>query len=374
MPNTFKFFLTLIISCVLAVNAFAQQALRVEHFVRIKGQEEAEIHQFGIVSGLNGTGDDVKTYSPLQHAIMRQLANSGMPVPGSDVKGIASTRNSALVEVTVRIPGTGARSGEMLDCTVVSIGGAKSLAGGVLSPTMLSTIFQQDENSLIQGVASGKITIPQTASPGVGHIVNGCRLTADFLNPYIEHGLLTLAIKKEHAYPNMANRIAEAINNAPNVRALSDAPAKAINSHSVVVPVPAVSFADPMDFVAQVLNAEVMDAPRPLPRVMINERAGIISIDDSVEVKPTALTYRNIVADMEPALAPGEQEQFPRQFLDVDSNLKFRQMSGENATNLKLKALQATLNALKATDQEVIAIIKVLHAQGAIVGDVVFMD
>jgi len=368
MPNTFKFFLTLIISCVLAVNAFAQQALRVEHFVRIKGQEEAEIRQVGIVSGLNGTGDDVKTYSPLQHAIMRQLANSGMPVPGSDVKGIASTRNSALVEVTVRIPGTGARSGEMLDCTVVSIGCAKSLAGGVLSPTMLSTIFQQDENSLIQGVASGKITIPQTASPGVGHIVNGCRLTADFLNPYIEKGLLTLVIRKEHAYPNMANKIADAINMNPLFQSMQ--PAKAINSHSVIVRVPTTAFSEPMDFVAQVLNAEVLDAPRPLPRVFINERAGSISISGDVEVKPTLVTHRNFIAEIPPA----EGEESPQQFLDIDTDARFRQMNGETVNNTKLKALQASLNALKATQQDIIDIIKILHAQGMIVGDVVFMD
>ena len=398
MSSTLKLFISFAIFCVLMVNAFAQQPpvqqplvqqppaqqplapqpprtqqpLRVEHYVQIKGQEEAEIRQFGIVSGLNGTGDDVKTYTPLQGAILRKLANSGMPVPGSDVKGISSTKNSALVEVTVRIPGTGARSGERLDCSVVSIAGAKSLAGGVLSPTMLTSIFRQDENSVPLGVASGKLTIPQTSSPGVGHIVNGCRLTSDFLNPYIANGLLTLVIRKEHTYPNMANKIAEAINKDPEFQALSMQPAKAIDSHSVVVRVPSTAFADPMDFVAQVLNAEVLDAPRPVPRIMINERAGTISIDKDVEVRPTLVTHPNFIAEIPPAA--GEEEPAPQQFLDVDTDAKFRQMNGETVNNSKLKSLQATLNALKATPQETIDIIKILHAQGAIVGDVIFMD
>lgn len=372
--NTFKRSLSLIISCIFTVTAFAQQPLRVEHFVRVKGQEETEIRQFGIVSGLNGTGDDVKNYSPLAHGIMRQLSRSGMPVPGADVKGISSTRNSALVEVVVRIPGTGARNGERLDCTVVSVGGAKSLSGGVLSTTMLSSPFQQDENSVPLGMASGNITIAQTASPNVGRIVNGCRLLADFLNPYIDNGLVTLVIKKEHAFPNMANKIAEAINKDPEFQALSIQPAKAINSHSVVVRVPTTDFADPMDFVAKILNADVLDVPLPLPRVTINERAGTIAIDEKVEVKPTLVTHRGFIAEAAPQLPTGEPEDLPQQFLDIDTDAKFRQMNGENVVNMKLKALQASLNALKATPQEIIDIIKILHAQGAIVGDVVYID
>jgi flagellar P-ring protein precursor FlgI len=373
MTSTFRLTLSLIICFAFTVNVWAAP-LRVEHFVRIQGQDETEIRAFGIVSGLNGTGDDVKSYSPFAQAIMRQLARSGMPVPGSDTKGISSVRNSALVEVTARIPGTGARNGDLIDCTIVSIGGAKSLASGVLSTTMLATPLQQDENTAPLGMASGKITIPQQASPNVGQIANGCRLLADFLNPYIQSGLMTLNIRKEYAHPNMANKIAEAINMSAEFEGLSVAPAKAINSRSVVVRVPTTDFLDPMDFVAKVLNIEVLNPPTPVPRITIDERAGIIVIDENVEVKPTAITYLNYVADMAPELAAGEQEQFPRQFIDIDTDTKFRQMSGEDVTNLKLKALQASLNALRATPQDIIAIIKVLQAQGAIIGDVVFID
>jgi len=170
MPTTLKLSLTLLICCILTVNAFAQQPLRVEHFVRIKGQEETVIRQYGIVSGLNGTGDDVRNYAPTTHAILRQLSRSGLQVPGLDARGLGSARSNALVEVIVTIPGTGARSGDMLDCTVVAIGGASSLASGVLSPTLLTTPFQQDENSVPLGMASGRITIEQTASPGVGRM------------------------------------------------------------------------------------------------------------------------------------------------------------------------------------------------------------
>jgi flagellar P-ring protein precursor FlgI len=364
--------LLILIILLFTTPVFAQQTMRVENFVRVKGQETTHIRAFGIVSGLNGTGDDVKSYSPLAQAILRQLARSGMF--GSDIKGISSTKNSALVEVVVTIPATGARDGDMLDCTIFSIGGAKSLQGGVLSMTALSSPLQQDENALVSGIAQGRVTIEQTSSPNVGRVVNGCRLTADFMNPYIKDGLITLVIKAEHARPNLANKIAEEINKNREFAALSTLPAQAVNSRSIFVSVPITDFADPMDFLAKVLDTEVMDVPQEIPSVFINERTGLISVSQNVEVKPTAITYGNFVAEMAPDLPAGEQEQFPRQFIGVDSDTRFRQMNGETVNNVKLRSLMACLDELRATPQDIIEIIKVLHKQGAIVGEVHFVE
>lgn len=364
-------FITLIVF-LLPAPVFAQRTLRVEDFVRVKGQESTQIRAYGIVSGLNGTGDDAKSYTPVAMTILRQLARSGMF--GSDMKGISTTKNNALVEVTVTIPGDGARDGDMLDCTVVAVGNAKSLAGGVLSMTALSTALQQDENALVFGMAQGRVMIEQTSSPNVGRVVNGCRVLADFMNPYIKEGLITLVIKPEHARPNLANKIAEAINNNPEFAALSFVPAQAINSRSIVVRMPVTDFADPMDFLAKVLDAEIMDVPLAVPRITINERTGVIAVDENVEVRPTAVTYSNFVADIAPELPAGQTEQFPRQFIDVDTNTKFRQMSGEAVNNVKMRSVMASLDALRATPHDIIEIIKVLKAQGAIVGEVHFIE
>jgi len=361
-----KHILPLLIFLFACGSAAAQ--LRVEHFVRIKGQETTTIRGIGIVSGLPGTGDDPKGYTPAAQAIMRSLARSGMFT--SDTKGVNATKNNALVEVIVTIPKNGARNGDILDCTVASIGNAKSLSGGVLSSTMLATSLQQDENTPVLGQAAGRVTIEQTETPTVGRVVNGCRLYADFDNPYIQHGLVTLVIKKEHARPNMALRIAEAINQDTEFQSLSLAPAKAINSNYVIVEVPTTDYGDPMDFIARIMDVEIMNPPSVVPRVMINERTGTIAIDVDVEVKPTLISHRNIIAEISPA----PDEEFPRQFIDIDTDTKFRQMSGENVTNMKLRALQASLDEVRATPQDMIDIIKILNEQGAIVGDVVFVD
>lgn len=350
---------------------FAQtKPLRVENVVRVKGLETTMIQGWGIVSGLPGTGDDIKAYPPAARAILRDLARSGMS--GSDEKGISNAKNSALVRVMVTIPGTGARSGDALDCTITAGGSAKSLAGGVLSSSMLATSLQQDENTVVLGQAWGRVTIEDPETPTVGRIVNGCRLQADFTNPYIQDGLVTLVLKREHARPGLALAIAEAINSDAEFQAFSMQPAKAINSSNVVVRMPSTSYADPMDFLDKLLKAEIMDPPVALPRVTINERLGTIVIDENVEVKPSLINHKNIVAEVPPA--GGDEEEFPRLFVDIDTDMRFRQMNGENVMNMKLKALQASLDAVKVTTQDMIDIIKTLHQQGAIVGEVVFVD
>jgi flagellar P-ring protein precursor FlgI len=364
-----KLFLTITLLNVLTFSAFAAP-LRVENVVRVKGQETTTIYGWGIVSGLPGTGDDMKGYTPAAKAILRDLARTGMF--GSDEKGISGAKNNALVKIVVTIPNTGARSGEILDCTLMSAGNAKSLKGGVLSTSMLATSLQQDENTVVLGQASGRVTIEDDATPTVGRIVNGCRLHADFTNPYIQDGLVTLVLKREYARPSMALKIAEAINNDAEFQAFSLQPAKAIDSSRVVVRMPPKDYIDPMDFLDKLLKAEIMDPPVDLPKVTINERLGTIIIGEDVEVKPTLINHKNIIAEV-PA-AGGDQEEPPRLFVDADSDMKLRQMNGENVMNMKLKALQVTLDALKVTTPDMIDIIKTLHKQGAIVGEVVFVD
>jgi len=370
--NTFTLLTVFIL--LFAAPVFAQtRSIQVRDVVRVKGQESTTIYGWGIVSGLPGTGDDPKAYTPAARAILRELARTGMF--GADEKGVSTTKNNALVNIMVTIPANGARDGDTLDCTITAIGNAKNLTGGVLSPAILGTALQQDENSVVLGMAQGSITIEQTATPTRGRIVNGCRLLADFTNPYIKDGMVTLVIKPELAHPKLANAIAAAINSHPEFGMLPFKPAKAINSNYVVVRMSMTDHAaDPLDFIERILDAEIMEPPVAVPRVTINERTGIIAVDENVEVRPTAVTYGGFVAEMPPALAPGEMEQFPRQFIDVDTNTKFRQMSGEAVNNVKLKALMASLDALRATPQQTIEIIKVLHKQGAIIGDVVFVD
>ena len=366
-----KYILPFIILALSSSTAMAQ--LRVEHFVRVNGLEPTEITGYGIVSGLSGTGDDPRGYTPFVRAKLTQLARSGMF--GADEAGMRGARNSALVRVTVTIPGTGARRGDELDATIVSEGNASSLAGGVLTVTHLSHGHQQDENALPLGEASGRVTIESAASPNVGRIIRGCRLLANFNRQFIEDGLITLTIHPQHARPVMANRIAEAINNDSEFDMQGIQPARAMGANRVVVRVPPTEFHDPMGFLERILDAELLDVPAPMPRVVINERTGTIVISENVRVRPTAVTHGGFVAEVRPELGPGEEmEEFPHQFIAMDSDTMSRRMNGENVVNPTLRTVQAMLNAMQATPQEIIDVIRALNDIGAIIGEVIFVD
>ncbi|MDR2115009.1 MAG: flagellar basal body P-ring protein FlgI [Planctomycetaceae bacterium] len=374
----------IIIFCFLFSVPLLAAPLRIENVTRLKGQEPTTIRGYGIVSGLNGTGDDPKSYDQTARTIMRMFELSGMP--NTSAKGIGVSKNNALVEVTATIPATGGRDGDLLDCTLVSVGNAKSIENGVLSATMLTSLLPQGQDAEVLGTAWGKVTIEKISAPNVGKIKRGCRLTGNFINPYVEDGNLTFVIKREYSDPRMAIYVANAINqfwgdNEPETSTTTAASqryggtiAKAIDSHFVIVKLPKQYFDHPLRFVSELMNVEITVVDPLMPRVVINERVGIISIDEGVEVKPTVVTHKNIVAEIRPPVPPGEQEVNPQQFIDIDTDIKYRQMTGEAVTNQKLKALQASLDAVRVTPQDMIEIIKILEQQGALLGDVHYIE
>ena len=354
------------------VSTVSAATYRVENVCRIKGQERTTIRCYGIVSGLNGTGDDPKAYDHTAHAILSMLQASGLSK--GTIKGIGTSRNNALVEVAVTIPESGGRDGDLLDCTVSSIGNAKSLENGVLSVTMLTgPIPTGPENDEVLGMAWGPITIEKEAAKNVGKVVKGCRLTGEFTNPYIKDGMITLVLNREFAGPRMAKDIAIAINDFGKKNGDGQI-ARATQQNFVVVTVREQHFANPMQFLADLMDVEITMERQPIPRVVINERAGTISIDEGVEVKPCVVTHPDIVAEIRPPVPMGEQEENPQQFVDIDTEMKYRQFQGEAVVNQKLKALQASLDAVRIPPRAIIDIIKNLQRQGAIIGEVVYVD
>lgn len=360
--------------------------LKIENVTRLKGQEATRIIGYGIVSGLNGTGDDARAYDQTARTILKMFELGGLP--NGSLRSIGTSKNNALVEVSATIPETGGRDGDLIDVTVASVGNAKSLENGVLSATTLTSVIPQPpELAEALGMAWGNLTIEKEDAQNVGKIKNGCRLTGDFINPYVEQGNLTLVIKEEYADVRMATYLTESINkywndNLPEAvpsrnsrrSAESGAIAKAINARFVVVKLPREYYNNPLYFVSELMGVEITMATPLAPRVVINERVGIISIDEQVEVKPIVLTHKNIVAEIRPPLPPGEQEINPQQFVDIDTETKFAQFQGQPVVNQKLKALQASLDAARVTPQDMIEIIKILHRQGAIVGNVIYVD
>ncbi|MDR2644149.1 MAG: flagellar basal body P-ring protein FlgI [Planctomycetaceae bacterium] len=344
--------------------------LRVENVARVKGQESTVIQGFGIVTGLSGTGDDLKNFGPTAKSILQKLTRLGLAE--SDVRAINSSRNSALVEVSATIPASGARSGELIDCAVTSVGNAKSLVGGRLSQMKLfPPIPLSPEETPILGMAWGNLT-EIAGKPNNAFITKGCRLTADFNNPYIKDGCVTLVLRPEHANMRMAFNVASSINY--EFKDQNREIARAIDGSFVVVRVPNDNYGNPMKFMDQLLATEIfIDIPMQ-PQVLIDEKTGTIIIDEDVMVRPVVISHKDMEVSIRPPVAPPVQEVNPQRFVDVDTETKLKQFNGQAVTNTKLKALQASMDALRLSSQDMIDIIKALQQKGAIIGDVKFSE
>lgn len=381
--KTIRFFF-LVLFCLSSSSLFAVQ--RIQNVCRIKGQERTVIHGFGIVTGLNGTGDNPKEYNVLSRAIIQWLEVSGQPMQGfisqttsirpiEPTKEVASTRNAALVAVTVTIPETGGMSGDLLDVTVTSINKASTLEHGYLAVAALMAPIPQDPaQARTLGIAWGKITLDNDKAKNVGTVKQGCRLTADYMNPYVKNDVVTLVISKNHASPQIAPAVAEAINNSAIVlgvtgqSALSreEPIAKAMNQQVVTVRLPKEYLKDPMAFIGTIMNEPVSPKPdfEPVPRIVINERAGIITGGERADIDPVIVSHAGISILIENPPQPP-----PQRFVALDTP----GLREETAMpNPRLQALTTALNAVKVPTKDMIAIIKTLDRQGAIQADIIY--
>jgi flagellar P-ring protein precursor FlgI len=271
-------------------------------------------------------------------------------------------KNTAMVSVMVTVPATGAREGTLLDCQVAALGNASSLEGGMLllTPMIGPKPSQNPLEAIVYGQAIGNIVLESKEQPNRGRITGGCRLEDDFFNPYVQDGIVTLVINEQYADFSMALAIEEAINN--DSMRLKNVKAKAINQNNVTIPLPPEDIANPVRFLADILNLTLTYVPR-IPTVIINENAPSVAIDADVEILPTTVTHGGMTITI-PAL-DGTRPPQPERFANIDPEER-----RTNTQNIKLRALQESLNAVNVPTKEIITIIKMLDAQGSIQGKV----
>ncbi|HUT11151.1 MAG TPA: flagellar basal body P-ring protein FlgI [Thermoguttaceae bacterium] len=332
------------------VPAGAQTTL--ESICRVKGQEEITLRGLGFVVGLEGTGDDGK-FLPTVRSLAQAMELMGQPLGENGLTELKDAANVALVIVTATVPGTGAREGDRLDCKVSSMGKAESLAGGRLFLTPLLSPDKSDRR--IYGFAEGDISLDNPALTRTGRIDGGCRLEADFPNPFVQDGRITLVLDRNHASFQIAQDVAELINNEFSFQNLNMPLALAVNQANVSVTIPPQYRDVPVEFVSEVLRLPIVD-PRTAARVVINERAGSIVISGDVEIGAAVVAHKNVVIRTGNATGAG-------QFVPIDP--------GQTAKP-KLEALLEALNAIQVPTEDIIDVIKGLAADGQLHGQLVF--
>jgi flagellar P-ring protein precursor FlgI len=335
---------------------------KLKNICRIKGQEENVLRGYGLVVGLNGTGE---ANDPIiMQAIARSMELMGHPLAGSQqgaYEELRKIKNAAVVLVSATVPATGARRGDKLDCFVSGING-KSLAGGRLAFASLQGPNTQDQR--VYALCQGQVTIDDESQPMVGVVHGGCQMEADVFTPFERNGYITFVLDKNHANFWTADEIAEMIlekclteyavnqdamqNSAGDQSASTDQIVRAIDAANIVVRIPNSEENDPVGFAAELLETRVIE-PEPEARVVINLRAGTIVISGDVEIGDVVVTHKNIVVEA------GAGEPVVGSFAQID-------VDGSNKA--KLDTLVSQLNSLKVPTSDVIEIIQGIERNG----------
>lgn len=319
---------------------------------RLKGQEENTLQGLGIVVGLNGKGDG-GNYQPTVRSLAKLMSVMGEQLGPGGLAELKDSKNVALVVVTATIPAAGARHGDRIDCSVASIGSAKSLAGGRL---FLTPLVGPDRNDpRVYAFAEGPISVDSGNMLTTGRVFGGARLEADFFNAFTKDGKMTLVLDENHAGFGTAQEIVETINSQLGF-GTGDMPlARALNQQNVEVTIPAQYQQDPVLFASLVLRLPLLQ-PETEPRVVINERTGSIVIGGDVQIGAVVVSHKNIVIEADAAPPAGSG------FVALDP--------AETAVP-RLKALVEALNAMHVPNADVIEIIKGLHRNGKLYGKLI---
>ncbi len=353
-PGLWPLLATLAAVAVLPVVPASARTL-LKNICHVKGQEENTLQGLGLVVGLKGTGDNANSL-PTVRSLARAIQLMGTPTgKRGPLELKEDVKNVALVIVTATVPAAGARQGDTLDCTVSSIGGAKSLNGGQLFITALQG--PQIESERVYAFAQGPIHLDDPkGAPTSGTVFKGCRLEEDFFNPYIKDGKITLVLDRNHADFQVAQDVAELINGQVFFQSQTGQLARAINQTNVVVQIPQQYREQPVLFVSQVLSLPMLE-PQTEARVVINQRNGTIVIGGDVEIGAVVVTHKNMHVDIG---GQGQSNPLPAS--------RFAPLSTSATQTPKLKALVDTLNTLQVPTEDVIEIIKELDRDGKLHG------
>lgn len=349
----------------LLLTAIPCEAARLKELASIEGVRDNQLLGYGLVVGLNGTGDRQQTVFSTQ-SLSNLLRNMGVNVAPTALR----VRNIAAVMVTATLPAF-ARPGMRLDVTVSSIGDANSLRGGALLLTTLKgangEVFATAQGSLsIGGISAGGPGASVSVNhPTVGRIPEGglVERPAPSLAPSAEGFRLTL----KQADFMTASRVQAALEEAfPEAEILAE------NAGSVWVRMPEAYRARPVDFVAQ-LDAIEVDADRGA-RVVLNERTGTVVIGGDVRIAPVAVLHGSLTVQVTTDFNVSQPAPFSGGVTTVapQSNVQVTEQAAKTATlgeGATVEELIRALTAIGSTPRDIIAIMQSIAAAGALEAD-----
>ncbi len=349
-------------------NLWANEArpVRVRELVALEGARENQLLGYGLVVGLNGTGDKRQTFFSAQ-SLASMLDRMGVQVNPTAIL----VRNIAAVMVTATLPAY-SQNGTRIDVTVSAIGDAQNLQGGVLVQTPLrgadGKVYAVAQGPLVTGgfVAGGGGNRQVTNHPTVGRVINGAIIEADA--PSIAPGQ-ALKLQMLKADFGTAARISAAINRKFPRPIGQPAIAAAPNPGLITVSTPEEFQGREVEFYAQI---EELSVPvERVPKVVINERTGTILMGKDVNLRPIAILHgalsievsTSFVASQPEPLSGGQTVVVPQIGVGVKEDKAKSISLGAGAS---VDELVQALKQIGSTARDVIAILQALKTAGAL--------
>ena len=347
---------------------FAQTAhagqIRIKDLVEFDGVRANDLVGYGLVVGLNGTGDGIRN-APFTEEIMSNiLERLGVNVTGEQFR----PKNVAAVFVTSSMPPF-ARAGSSIDVTVSAIGDAKSLLGGTLVMTPLNAadgqIYAVAQGTIIAGgiAAEGQGARVVQGVPTAGVIPAGARIEREIDFELASLDTLRLALREPDF--TTAGRIETAIN-----ARFGRSAAVMLDSGTVELDIRATGQASPAHALRQVEN--ILVQPERKARVVIDQRSGTIVMGEEVRISRVAVTQGNLTLRVEEAplvaqpnpFAAGETVVVPRTGAAIEEEPGIGLAELPEGTSLS--EVIAGLNALGVAPRDMIDILKSIKAAGAL--------
>jgi flagellar P-ring protein precursor FlgI len=339
------------------------EPVRIKDLVEFDGVRGNDLVGYGLVVGLNGTGDGIRN-APFTEEIMANLLER----LGANVTGEAfRPKNVAAVFVTAELPPF-ARSGGQIDVTVSAIGDAKSLLGGTLVMTPLNgadgQIYAVAQGTIIAGgiSAEGDAARVVQGVPTAGAIPSGARVEREVEFDFAGLPVLRLALKS--ADFTTAERIETAVNAEFGARV-----ALMQDAGTVAVDIGATGLGSPAHVLSRIEGLLV--EPETRARVVVDQRSGTIVMGADVRISRVAVAQGNLTLRVEESpmvvqpnpFAEGETVVVPRSSADIDT-------TGTGLAEVRggtdLAEVVAGLNALGVAPNDMIDILKSINAAGAL--------
>ncbi len=362
----------LVMAAVLFTAGTAHASSRIKDVAGFEGVRDNVLVGYGLVVGLNGTGDDLKKIGATKQSLLGMFERLGINTRDDRLE----TDNVAAVIVTATLPGF-ARKGGRIDLTVSSLGNAESLQGGSLAVTPLIGA-DGEVYAVAQGVvqvggftAQGAAATVTRGVPTSGRIPNGAIVEREIDFDMSRMKAVNLSLHNPDF--TTARRISDAVN-----AYLGTLSAVATDPGTVLVTMPESYRGTVVDLMTSVEQLQV--EPDQPARVIIDENTGVIVIGDDVRISTVAIAQGNLtirvtetpqVSQPSPFSEGGTTEVVPRTDIQVDDDSD-RRLGIVNA-GVSLQELVNGLNALGIGPRDMISILQAIKAAGALQAEIQVM-